>query len=97
VWDFELTDPELDIIDAMSVVTGPGADNPKVPIGSVGTIIAPTGRPTGAGEIEIVGQPSLLAWSREDLPVGTVARVIGHRGARAVDVESAAIDIRDEG
>jgi diketogulonate reductase-like aldo/keto reductase len=95
IWDFQLTGQELDIIDAMSVVTGPAVDYPNVPIGSVGTIIAPTGRPTGAGEIEIVGQPSLLAWSQGELSVGTMARVIGHRGVRAVEVE-AAIDIGDE-
>jgi len=88
VWDFELTEPELELIDEMSVVTGPGSDVSHVPIGSVGVVIAPTGRPTGAGEIEIVGQPALLAWSREDLSVGTAARVIGHRGARGVDVEA---------
>jgi diketogulonate reductase-like aldo/keto reductase len=96
VWDFQLTEPELDIIDAMSVVTGPGTDYPKVPVGSVGTIISPTGRPTGAGEIEIVGQPSLLAWSLEHLSVGTVARVIGYRGVRAVEVEAAEVDIGEE-
>lgn len=96
VWDFELTTPELDIIDAMSVITGPGADFSKVPIGSVGIIIAPTGRPTGAGEIDIVGQPSLLAWSQEQLSVGTVARVIGYRGVRALEVEAADIELSDE-
>jgi diketogulonate reductase-like aldo/keto reductase len=95
VWDFELTGPELDIIDAMSVVIRPGAAYPEAPIGSVGTIIAPTGLPTGAGEIEIAGQPALLAWSAEHLSVGTVARVIGYRGVRAVEVEAIEVDVRE--
>lgn len=92
VWDFELTGPELDIIDALSVVTRTGAAYHQVPIGSVGTLVAPTGQPTGAGEIEIAGQPALLAWSAGLLSVGTVARVIGFRGVRAVEVEAVEVD-----
>jgi 2,5-diketo-D-gluconate reductase A len=95
VWDFRLTGPELGIIDAMSVIVRPGASYFEAPIGSVGTIIAPTGVPTGAGEIEIAGQPALLAWSAEHLSVGTVARVIGYRGFRAVEVEAIESGVSD--
>lgn len=93
VWDFELTASEIAAIDTRSVVRGPGgADitaSDEALIGLVGRIVAPTGVPTGAGEIDIDGQPALLAWSPGPLAVGTTARVVRCRGHRAVEVVAA--------
>ncbi len=93
VWDFELTDAELATVDALSVVgrigPTPRPGDGTAPLGSFGTIVAPTGVPTGAGEIEVADWPAQLAWSATPLAVGTLARVIGHRGVRAVEVEDA--------
>lgn len=94
VWDFELTAAERDSLDELSVV-GRSAASPArasaldstAPVGSIGRIVAPTGVPTGAGEIEIPGFPAHLAWSLEPVAVGAIARVVGLRGTRAVQIE----------
>lgn len=88
VWDFALTSQDLADIDALSVVgRRPVAAGDLV--GRSGTVLAPTGVPTGAGEIEVAGQPALLAWSAQPLPAGTMARIVGQRGPRAVEVVAA--------
>lgn len=92
VWDFELSPAELAVIDAMSVVgqtSGCHPDADLTLLGAVGTVIAPTGVPTGAGEIDLPGQPATLAWSVEEIRPGTTARVVGLRGRRAVEIARA--------
>lgn len=93
VWGFELTEQEISAIDAMSVIDSRPIGHGSL-LGRTGPLTAPTGVPTGAGEIEIAGQAALLAWSAETLTTGTIARIVGHRGPRAVDVVAADAETR---
>lgn len=91
VWGFELDDGELDAIDALSTVdVAAGMCCPGCRLaGRIGEVVAPTGAPTGPGEIVVDGEPPLIAWSKGLLPVGSSVRIIGCRSARSVDVISA--------
>lgn len=88
VWGFELDEDERRAIDALSTVRvaaracGPGCSL----VGRVGTVVAPTGVPTGPGEIAVEGQLPLIAWSSELIAVGSIARIVGCRSSRSVDV-----------
>jgi len=88
VWNFELAPDERSAIDGLSVVRRRPVPAGRL-VGATGTLVAPTGRTTGAGEIELPGEPPALAWSAEPLSVGTVVRVVGHRGPRGVEVVAA--------
>lgn len=91
VWGFELNADEMHAIDALSTVgvtAGTCCPSCRL-VGRIGDVVAPTGVPTGAGEIAVDGEPALIAWSHEVLPVGSSARIVGCRSARSVDVVSA--------
>lgn len=91
VWGFELDGDELRAIDALSTVgVAAGRCCPGCRLaGRLGEVVAPTGVPTGPGEIAVDGEPPLVAWSRVALPVGSVARIVGCRSTRSVDVVGA--------
>ena len=88
VWGFELEEEVRQAIDALStvgVLAGRCCAGCRLS-GRVGQVVAPTGVPTGAGEIAVEGEPALIAWSQETIPVGASARIVGCRSARSVDV-----------
>lgn len=90
VWGFELDDEVRQAIDGLStvgVLAGRCCAGCRLS-GRVGQVVAPTGVPTGAGEIALDGEPALIAWSQETIPVGASARIVGCRGTRSVDVVS---------
>jgi hypothetical protein len=59
-------------------------------VGSVGRLVVATRGPDGPGEVLLTvrgAREAFLAWSAEPLPKGAEVLIIGHRGARTVDVE----------
>lgn len=88
VWGFDLEDEvrqAIDVLSTVGVLAGRCCAGCRLS-GRVGQVVAPTGVPTGAGEIAVDGQPALIAWSQETISVGASARIIGCRSNRSVDV-----------
>jgi hypothetical protein len=53
-------------------------------------LVLPTRGPDGPGEVLVTvrgAREVYLAWSPDPLPKGAEVLIIGHRGARSVDVE----------